>query len=112
MAYKREGGAHGDKDFHVVIGQRVNHVMRTMVVEFEDPQCADVCSSTFLQQISDARQAFIENVGQPTSSFKTPLQKIVIEVVGIGFFDRLHGQRGMAPNGIEIHPVLSMRVVP
>jgi hypothetical protein len=59
-----------------------------------------------------ARQDFIDNVGQPTGSFKVPDENIVIEVIGIGFFDRLHGQRGMAPSGIEIHPVLSMRVVP
>jgi hypothetical protein len=25
---------------------------------------------------------------------------------GIGFFDYLHGQTGVAPNGIELHPVL------
>jgi hypothetical protein len=25
---------------------------------------------------------------------------------GIGFFDFLHGQTGVAPNGIELHPVL------
>ena len=25
---------------------------------------------------------------------------------GVGFFDFLHGQTGVAPNGIELHPVL------
>jgi hypothetical protein len=25
---------------------------------------------------------------------------------GVGFFDFLHGQRGVAPNGIELHPAL------
>lgn len=25
---------------------------------------------------------------------------------GIGFFDFLHGQTGVAPNGIELYPVL------
>ena len=38
------------------------------------------------------------------SEIKAPDQRIIIEVVGIGFFDRLHGQRGMAPNGIKIIP--------
>jgi len=27
-------------------------------------------------------------------------------VVGIGFFDYNHGQTGLAPNAIELHPVL------
>jgi hypothetical protein len=110
IAYKREGGAHGDRDFHVVLAQ-VNHPSKTMVVEFTDPDCARVCSSEFLEQMRQAREDFIEKVGQPTGSFKEPEETIVIEVVGIGFFDRLHGQRGMAPSGIEIHPVLSMRVI-
>ena len=26
---------------------------------------------------------------------------------GVGFFDRIHGQTGVAPNGIELHPVVS-----
>jgi hypothetical protein len=27
-------------------------------------------------------------------------------IVGVAFFDFLHGQTGVAPNGIELHPVL------
>jgi plastocyanin len=27
---------------------------------------------------------------------------------GVGFFDFKHGQRGVAPNGIELHPVLRL----
>jgi hypothetical protein len=27
-------------------------------------------------------------------------------VTGVAFFDYLHGQTGVAPNGIELHPVL------
>jgi hypothetical protein len=27
-------------------------------------------------------------------------------VVGVAFFDYKHGQTGVAPNGIELHPVL------
>jgi hypothetical protein len=62
--------------------------------------------------MTDARQAFIDRFGMPTTSFREPDESVVIEVVGIGFFDRMHGQRGRAlPSGIEIHPVLSFRVV-
>jgi hypothetical protein len=25
---------------------------------------------------------------------------------GVAFFDYLHGQTGVAPNGIELHPIL------
>jgi hypothetical protein len=33
-------------------------------------------------------------------------------VSGVIFFDFLHGQRGVAPNGIELHPVLRFRPGP
>ncbi len=31
------------------------------------------------------------------------------QITGIGFFDFLHGQAGVAPNGIEIHPILDIQ---
>jgi hypothetical protein len=31
-----------------------------------------------------------------------------VKIVGVGFFDKIHGQRGVAPNGIELHPVLGI----
>jgi hypothetical protein len=65
-----------------------------------------------MEQMKQATQDFIDKVGQPVAGhFTTPPHPIVIEIVGTGFFDRLHGQSGMAPNGLEIHPVLSLRVV-
>jgi hypothetical protein len=30
-------------------------------------------------------------------------------MTGVGFFDRIHGQTGVAPNGIELHPVLDIQ---
>jgi hypothetical protein len=35
----------------------------------------------------------------------------VLEIEGVGFFDFIHNQRGRAMNGIELHPVLVVRVV-
>jgi hypothetical protein len=35
-----------------------------------------------------------------------------VRVTGVGFFDFLHGQTGVAPNGIELHPVLKIEFVP
>ena len=32
----------------------------------------------------------------------------LVRITGVGFFDYLHGQRGVAPNGIELHPVLGV----
>jgi len=44
-----------------------------------------------------------------TKSFKSTKKKV--KLTGVGYFDYLHGQRGMAPNGREIHPVLSIEFV-
>jgi hypothetical protein len=32
-----------------------------------------------------------------------------MEITGVGFFDFEHGQSGVAPNAIELHPVLDVR---
>ena len=33
---------------------------------------------------------------------------VKVKLTGVGFFDFIHGQKGIAANGREIHPVLSM----
>src|SRR5437588_477766 len=100
-----------DNDFQVVIAQSNNHP-KTMIIEFPDSQCDHVCSSGFRQQIDQARADFIAAFGQPTTTFQSPPQPVKVEVVGIGFFDRNHNQRGRAlPSGVEMHPVLKFRVV-
>jgi hypothetical protein len=43
----------------------------------------------------------------PTAFWQRP--RIRVHVVGVGFWDYKHGQSGVAPNAIELHPVLSMR---
>jgi hypothetical protein len=42
--------------------------------------------------------------GRPTSA----LVGQTVRVRGVGFYDFNHGQRGRAPNCIELHPVLSI----
>jgi hypothetical protein len=55
--------------------------------------------------MKNARNAFGDACGVPGSSTFTKL-KGRATIRGIGFFDFLHGQTGVAPNGIELHPVL------
>lgn len=67
------------------------------------------CSSGATQgaktRMKNARNAFIAACGVPGASSFTKL-KGKATIRGIGFFDFLHGQTGVAPNGIELHPVL------
>jgi len=44
---------------------------------------------------------------------KGPINKPIktrrlVTVTGIGFFDHIHGQTGVAPHGIELHPMLQV----
>jgi hypothetical protein len=77
-----------------------------------EARCANVCSSGFLDQIRKDREDFIARFGEPTERFKELDDPVLVEVVGVGFFDRMHGQRGRAlPSGIELYPVISFKAL-
>jgi hypothetical protein len=55
-----------------------------------------------------------QNAG-PSAAFvpfpvKASITPVKAHVTGVGFFDRKHGQLGVAPNAIEIHPVLDITI--
>jgi hypothetical protein len=41
--------------------------------------------------------------------FKTKVDPTPAVVTGVGFFDRVHDQMGVAKNGIELHPILDIK---
>src|SRR5262249_50238515 len=61
--------------------------------------------SPFASGISNSRSEFNAKF-TATTSFQTA--NIPVQVTGVGMFDFLHGQTGVAPNGIELHPVLDI----
>ena len=75
-----------------------------MIVEIPDPGCVGA-GSPFRPQISQARAKFDSHY-VANATFQSV--SVPVTVTGIGFFDRIHGQTGVAPNGIELHPVLSI----
>jgi hypothetical protein len=77
-----------------------------MIVEFPDPRCVD--SAFKRPQIRRAREQMLNNCGPISSSDFTAL-KGRVRVGGVGFWEAIYGQTGVAPNGIELHPVLSIR---
>lgn len=86
-----------DSDYHLVVSDGQGN---TMIVESTSPSCAQ--GSLVLSQIEQVRGA-INSRGGTSMSLPVP-----VTVTGVGFFDRLHGQTGVAPNGIELHPLLSI----
>jgi hypothetical protein len=104
-----EARVEADHDIHLVIAQP-GSPSHTMIVEFPDPSCAGASSSTKHAQMAKARAAFIAKCGAPAAypaPFKTLTGSAVI--TGVGFVDVKHAtpQRGVAPNDIELHPVLT-----
>jgi hypothetical protein len=95
LRYKYEA----DSDVHLVIADTGG---RTMIAEIPAPQCVGA-SSPFLPSLRYVRSKFTSQF-HPSDTWhrvNTPVQ-----IAGVGFFDFKHGQSGVAPNAIELHPVL------
>jgi len=88
-----------DSDYHMVLSDGTH----TMIAEIPYPSCAN--GSSWSCFISHAR-ATVDAKVTVTSSPQYPAQTVTVR--GVGFFDYIHGQTGVAPNGIELHPVLQI----
>jgi hypothetical protein len=96
--YKLEG----DSDYHLILSDGSGN---SMISEIPSPACVG-SSSLLLPGIQNARSEFDARY-TPTSSFQTA--NVPVTITGVGFFDFLHGQTGVAPNGIELHAVLDIQ---
>lgn len=107
-----------DGDYHLVIADDQNN---TMIAEIPNP--GDITApSFFAEQISNARTAFdnhfqiTENINAPTApaalgpggAAQVQQVAVPVTVTGLGFFDFNHGQLGVAPNAVELHPVINI----
>jgi hypothetical protein len=93
-----------DSDFHVVIAGQSG---ATMIAEVPDPGCA--AGSRVGSVLARVRQAFVTQFGEPSAErFQRVRGAPTVQLTGVLFFDVLHGQRGVAPNGAELHPVLNL----
>lgn len=104
-----------DGDYHLVIADGQGN---TMIAEIPNPP--DLApGSFFAQQITSARQAFDTQFGAQAkakaaeAALAGAVPTLVqvsqsVTLTGLGFFDFAHGQDGVAPNAIELHPVTSI----
>jgi hypothetical protein len=105
LEYKAED----DGDCHLLLSDLLRPD-QTMIVEIPDPACQGACASSHEQEMVQAREAFTRAFGQPTQRFHRLEQPMLVTVTGVGFFDFRHGQKGLAPNGIELHPVTGFKI--
>jgi hypothetical protein len=78
-----------DGDIHIVLTSGADH----MIAEAPNPGCTTGASAVRRSQMSAARS-------QVRLCAKA-------QVTGVAFFDFKHGQHGVAPNAIELHPILA-----
>lgn len=104
-----------DGDFHIVINGDSGKAA-TMIAEIPDPDPHFVnAKSPWAAMIRTARAAAQSKLNlQPPSTAMTavPLTRVNFRarIIGVGFFDRVHGQDGVAKDtGIELHPVLGIQ---
>ncbi len=91
-----------DGDYHLVLASP-NDPSITMIAEVPDPECSGACASGFVATYAQVRKDLMDHLNAPGGE-----PRPLIHVTGVGFFDYLHGQLGVAPNGIELHPVLKV----
>jgi hypothetical protein len=94
-----------DADYHMVLSDSAG---RTMIAEIPDPGCVGP-GSPFAAGIAHARAQF-DAVFTATDTFQTA--NVPVQVTGVGFFDFPAGQEGIAPNGIELHPIIDITFGP
>jgi hypothetical protein len=80
-----------DSDLHLVLQQGGNH----MIAEAPAPYCDRRAKPRLHREMAVARR----HVRLCSKA----------RVTGVAFFDFDHGQTGVAPNAIELHPVLGFR---
>jgi len=90
-----------DSDYHLVLQDAAGN---TIIGEIPNPGCVG-SGSPFAAAITNARLKF-NAMFTASTSFK--FANVPVQVTGVGMFDFLHGQTGVAPNGIELHPILDI----
>jgi hypothetical protein len=95
-----------------------------MIAEFPNPGCTQGAAPNLAAQMQQARAAILAVSplpvqqmaagGPPPAAALDPQTGLVqlspmngtVQITGVAFFDRDHGQQGNSPNVMELHPVL------
>jgi hypothetical protein len=95
-----------DSDIHIVMND-LKYPSTTMIAEIPSPNCEVAKQSKFVDSFSNSKRAFL--------TFKKTAHTIqpgIYEITRVIFFDKLHGQTGLAiPSGVELHPILHFRKI-
>lgn len=90
-----------DSDCHLIVCDP-NDINQIMIVEIILPKHGNNLYYNQFKKVRDELNYRIKS---------RSLRGKVFEISGIAFFDILHNQKGKAPNGIELHPVLEFKFI-
>jgi hypothetical protein len=107
FGYLASWSEQNDRDIHVVIFGLANQ-RTSIIAEIPHPDCSGVCASGLGPLYVEARRQLDAILSRPNPADRP----IVLEITGVGFWDRRQHASWSAPNGIELHPVLRLREVP
>ena len=104
MGYKLEQ----DGDVHIVVADAPDGSGPTFIAEIPSSDCLE--GSRAQAPMEEARRAFLALFQDrpPAARYRPLRHPLPVLFTGVGFFDKLHAQKGVAPNGFELHPVLSV----
>ena len=100
-AYLTQYKVEADGDVHLVLRDSSG---RSMIAEIPYGACVPA-ASRWTSAIANARSTFAHHYA-PTTSWHYVHRLVTVQ--GIGYMDPLHGQTGVAPNGVELHPVTNV----
>jgi hypothetical protein len=102
-------GKEGDRDYHLVLTNK--NRTDSLIAEIPDPTCNKVQQfPALVKKYKDARIFVNDNIKEPPTEVKELNQPIKVKVTGFLFFDILTHGDGHAKNGIEIHPIISIKL--
>lgn len=92
-----------DGDIHLILYD-LKDTNKYFVAEIPDPNCPMVKGSKYVAKFQKCREE-VEKWKLP----KGKMAKGEYVLTGVFFFDRLHNVSGAAPNGGELHPLLTIK---
>ena len=98
VTYRQES----DEDYRLALADDKGN---TMIAEIPSPHCAP---SQKLATIWRGQRAQLDNAFGGGGDTWTKVNAPVV-LTGVLFFDRPHGHRNVAPNAVELHPLLGLK---
>jgi hypothetical protein len=96
-----------DHDFMMVLKSPDSDA--TMMAELPNPECSSLSKFTLQQEQFKKTWSELSCLMDKISQNSKPIK---VKITGVRFWDAVPGQRGASENGIEIHPVIKVTVLP